>query len=700
MFDLLLTNGTIVDGTGARAYVGDVGIKGNKIVALSSKDGGKRLTASAALRTIDCSNRLVCPGWVDIHTHLDGQITWDPMISPLSGGGITTAVQGNCGVGFAPCKKEDRKFLMELMEGVEDIPLGAMDQGIKWEWETFPQYLDSLAKKEFAIDIGAMVGHGPVRAYVMGKRANVSDKPGGPTRDPVTAKEIEEIACLVGESVKAGALGFSTSRTLLHRDRNGTLVPGTLATDAELLAIGKALGEAGGGKAVFEMASDFMTEDDEKHSPENHRQRLSHFGREFRWMKIISKGYNVPLCYCLGLPSASGPMAYGYRAMLRQVDMANADGCKLKVQVFTRPQGVLLAWDARSHPFTECPSFAQVWAQRDVKTGRFDKTRLLRDAALREAIVREAAALAQSSSDSGNFGMTLPQSTDNDGPGNLNAAITTKGALAKMYVDNAKDIFQWTKTYEPAAESSAWHEAQRRGVSSLHVVYDWLCEDEGKAVLSYMFMNYAHKSLDDCYEMLVHPATVPGLGDTGAHLGFLSDPTSPSYLLAHWHRDRTTGPRLPLELAVKLHSRDTAMVFNLADRGAIEVGLLADINVIDLARLDIKKPRFVRDLPLGAARWIQEVSGYDYTIKSGVVTFIDGTPTGERPGRLVRGKYDELPSRYSSVWGKLAMTVSEAKWAGEQAVLEALLATVGPQRLESIGFYINERFPLTGASKL
>jgi hypothetical protein len=251
------------------------------------------------------------------------------------------------------------------------------------------------------------------------------------------------------------------------------------------LAIGKALGEAGGGKAVFEMASDFMSEDDEKHTPDNHRQRLSHFGREFQWMKIISKGYNVPLCYCMGLPSASGPMSYGYRAMLRQVESANAEGCKLKVQVFTRPQGVLMSWDARSHPFTECPSFAKLWAARDIKSGRFDKVPLLTNKTLREAMVAEAYALAKGTDDTGNFGMTMPQSTDNDGPGNLNAAITSKGALAKMYVDNAQDIFKWTKSYEPAADSSALADAKRRGTSALHVVYDWLCEDEGSAVVQY-----------------------------------------------------------------------------------------------------------------------------------------------------------------------------------------------------------------------
>jgi len=712
-FDLLLQNGKIVDGTGKPAFLGDVGIVGNKIVAISGRDGTNRLTGdkAKALRVVDCTGKLITPGWVDVHTHLDGQITWDPLITPLSGGGVTTAIQGNCGVGFAPCKKDDRKFLMELMEGVEDIPLGALDQGIKWEWETFSEYLDALEKKSFAIDIGAMITHGPVRAYILGKRANASDRPGGPKNDPLTSQEIERIASVVEDGIRSGALGFSTSRTLLHRDRSGVLVPGTLATEEELLKIGEAIAKGGNGKAVFEMASDFMTGNDEKHTPENHAERLKHFGREFLWMKTMSKGFGVPLMYCLGLPSAAKNFGYGYRQMLRTVESANAEGCDIRVQVFTRPQGVLLSFDSRSHPFTESAAFDAHWrSTKNQSNGSFDKRSLKLNPQLRRKVIDETIALAAGSSDTGNFGMTLPQSTDDDGPGNLNASITVKGALSKMYSDNPDNIFRWTKTYEPAPETSVGAEAKRRGVHPLEVLYDWMCEDECSAVITYLFMNYAHQTLEDCREMLLHPNTVPGLGDTGAHLGFLSDPTSPSYFLTHWYRDRTSGPKFPLEFAVKRHSKDTANAFFLSDRGSVEVGLLADVNVIDLDKLEILKPRFVRDLPLGAGRWIQEVVGYVCTVKSGVITYENGVPTGNLPGRLVRrrnqgaGAQLAVPNptvgAFNQPLGRLRMMLSTAKWEGEQKVLETMISLLGPERLEKLGVWLNERRPLTNLAKI
>jgi N-acyl-D-amino-acid deacylase len=700
--NILLKNGLIVDGTGSPSFIGNVGIRENKI-AFITKNSNNNKSVITADRIIDCTGKLITPGWVDIHTHIDASVNWDPFVSPLSGVGVTTAVFGNCGVGFAPCKPHERTFLMELMEGVEDIPLGALTQGLEWNWETFPQYLDHLSKRSFAIDVGGLIGHGPVRAYVLGKRANLSDKPGGPTRDPITPEEIKAMAKIVGEAVKAGALGFSTSRTLLHRDRSGTLVPGTLSTADELLAIGRAIGENGHGKALFEMASDFSTYDDQPQTPENHARRLARFGSEFRWMKKLSKSYNVPLCFCLGIPSVVPNIAYGYREMLRQVDSANADGCSLKVQVFTRPQGILLCFDARSHPFTECPSFDMLWKDPTIHnpvTGKFDKIRLIRDGELRDRILAEAKALAMASVDKGNFGMTLPQSTDNDGPGNLNATITSKGALVKMYYDNPAFIYKWTETYSPNPQSSALHEAKRRGVEPLRVVYDWLCENEGTAVVQYLFMGFAHHNLDDCEEMLLHKHTVPGLGDSGAHASFLSDPTSPTFLLTHWHRDTK---RFPLELAVKLHSKDTAQVFGLNDRGSLEQGLLADINVIDLPHLRIHCPRLVRDLPLGAARWIQEASGYVLTMKSGVITFENGLPTGILPGRLIRrhsnnnNEQKQQPLPADTTLGKITLMLNDLKWAGEQKALEMLVTVLGPERLESLGMWKNEISPLPSA---
>lgn len=703
--DLVLLNGTIVDGTGRAKYVGDLAISNGRIAQMSNPDGSGRIKPTpGGARTIDCTGLIVSPGWVDVHTHLDAQMTWDKLITPLSAGGVTTAIQGNCGVGFAPCRKQDRTFLMELMEGVEDIPLGSMDAGMVWEWETFPEYMDALRRREFAIDIGTFIAHGPVRAFVLGKRANVSDKPGGPVNDPVTLEEMEQIASVVGDGIRAGAMGFSTSRTLAHRDRSGTLVPGTLATATELLLIGKALGEYGKGKAVFEMASDFQCTDDAKYTPENHHDRLAHFGREFIWMKTMSKGFGVPLCYCLGMPSASVEMSKGFRQMLRNVEAANAEGCRLSTQVFSRPQGILMCWDSRSHPFTECPSFDEL--RRSAGGLEQHKARLWQDEPLKRRILDEALALARGSTDTGYFGMVLPQSTDDDGPGNLNTANTGKGALVKMYLDNAQMVFPFTNTYSPPASASARAEAQRQGVSPLHVVYDWLCADQGRAVVTHMFMGYASNELGDIQEMLEHPNTVPGLGDTGAHLGFLADPTSPSFLLAHWHRDLG---KFPLEFAVKLHSLDTAKVFSLdADRGSLEVGKLADINVIDLANLEIQTPRFVRDLPKAASRWVQHVTGYRYTIKTGVVTFENGQSTGQFPGRVVNGPgYQPEQSASSSstgaydgsLFGDVRMALSKLKWEGEQKVLEGLLLVLGPERLERLGGFMNERRPLT-ASKL
>ena len=436
---------------------------------------------------------------------------------------------------------------------------------------------------------------------------------------------------------------------------------------------------------------------------------MAHFGREFIWMKTLSKGFGVPVCYCLGIPSASPELSHGYRQMLRLVEMANSEGCKLSAQVFTRPQGILMCWESRSHPFTECKTFDKIWRTgRDPNNGSFlSKNQLWKNSELKKAIILEAIDLATKSSDQGYFGMVLPQSTDNDGPGNLNTTIASPGALAKMYADNAKFVFKFTSSYEPRANDSAEATAKRKNVSVFEVIYDWLCENEGNQVVTHLFMGYANRNLDDLQEMLVHPDTVPGLGDTGAHLGFLSDPTSPTYLLTHWHRDRETGPRLPLEFAVKLHSADTAKVFSLDDRGTIEIGKIADLNVINLQKLQIKAPRFVRDLPTGAGRWIQEVQGYNYTIKTGEITFHNGFPTGRLPGELLRGPgYDprsqgtkedstsQHVGQYGSLTGDLRMALSKLKWEGEQKALETLLAFLGPSKLEKFGVYLNERLPL------
>jgi len=668
-FDTLITNGLIVDGTGARkGFVGDIGIKDGKIASVV--EGSSK--GAEADTVIDAQGQIVAPGWIDIHTHIDGQITWDASVHPLAANGVTTAVMGNCGVGFAPCPADRRTFLMELMEGVEDIPLGALDTGIKWEWETFPEFLNVLGKKEMSLDVAAFVAHGPIRAQVLGERANFSDRKGGPTNAPVTDEEIQRMAALVKEAIQAGAVGFSSSRTLLHRDRRGILVPGSCASEAEVMAIGHALKDGGGG--VFEMASDFTCFDDEPHSDSNHVRRLQHFGREWVWMKRVS--LLTPVCFCLGIPSA-GPasQAKGFRSMIRMIEEGDADGCHLHSQVFVRPQSILMCWDSLSHPFADCPTYV-----RSVRKEKKADKKLLADPAIRESIVQEAIHFLTAPDEDSHHGIALPSSCNDDeeGPGNLNCSAGGAGALARMMLKNPGILFKWSEGGEPTREDSAEAVAKAKGCHVAEVVYDWLCEENCSSVLIYMFMNYADKSCEDSLEMLKHPLTVPGLGDAGAHLGFLSDAGVTTYLLTRYVRDTK---RLTLEHAVHKHTQACASLFGFHDRGTLEVGKRADINIFRLSDLSIDCPKFIRDLPTGAARWIQETHGYSHTILSGVVTYKDGKPTGSRPGRLVRS----APQQRSEVpWIEQKMLA--LKWEASYLIIfKFLLPILGAPFLEKIG---------------
>eukprot|EP01065_Artemidia_motanka_P027437 TRINITY_DN32642_c0_g1_i1.p1 TRINITY_DN32642_c0_g1~~TRINITY_DN32642_c0_g1_i1.p1 ORF type:complete len:746 (+),score=280.29 TRINITY_DN32642_c0_g1_i1:80-2239(+) len=679
-FDTIIKGGTIVDGTGAGSYVGDVAIRDGRIVGVGS-------VAGDAGEVIDATGLHVCPGWVDVHTHIDGQVTWDPTIDPLTNNGVTTAVMGNCGVGFAPCSAPRRRFLMELMEGVEDIPLGALDVGIQWNWESFPEFLDALGKKEMACDIAAMIGHGPVRAHVLGHKANFSDRPGGSHEHPVGAADIEKMAAVVEEAIAAGAVGFSTSRTLLHRDKRGVLVPGTCALEDELCAIGRAIRAGGGG--LFELASDFMCYDDVAHTPENHVRRLQHFGREWMWMKKISKGYDVPVCFCLGIPSSTPKdQANSYRGMLRLLDDANSEGCNMRSQVFVRPQSVLMCWDSLSHPFAECATFLS-----HVRKNKKADRAALKDPQIRRALCEEATALA-SGAEGGHFGITLPKSSlaseegeqDDETAGNLNCTAGERGALAKMFLNNTGKIFRWSASNDPKPGDSVQAAAAEKGVSAAEIIYDWMCEEDCQRVLQNMFMNFANGTVDDSLEMLQHEQTVPGLGDAGAHLGFLCDAASHTYLLTHYVRD---AKRLSIEAAVKLHAKDCADLFGFSDRGSIEVGKRADINIIDLKRLQIHCPKFVRDLPTGAARWTQHTSGYTHTLCNGVVTFREGKGTGALPGRLVRNKTRKQPRppcRYDGALGRAQMAASVAKWeALDVLIFKMLLPVLGATRFQTLG---------------
>jgi N-acyl-D-amino-acid deacylase len=567
MHDLVIRNGTVVDGSGGPARTpgtADVAIDGERIVAVGTVDGRGR-------REIDAEGRLVTPGFVDIHTHYDGQATWDPEISPSSWHGVTTIVMGNCGVGFAPADPAKRAWLIQLMEGVEDIPGTALAEGMTWNWETFPQYLDELERMARSIDISALVPHGAVRAYVMGDR-------GGQNAE-ATPDEIEGMAKVVREAVEAGAVGFSTTRTLLHRAKDGELAAGTTASADELIGIGLALGEAGSG--VFELASDMFDPD-----------------AEFAWMRTIARETGRPVTFnCL----QDDLRPEHWRRLIELADEAGAGGARIVPQVAGRPASVLFGWDSSAHPFM----FNETWRPlaglpRDERQAR------LRDPEIRRAMVAERPQLE---------------------------------GLAQFVTSSFHKLFPLgdPPDYEPAPDRSVQAIGAREGRTPQEVTYDLMMADDGRGLLYIPILGYAHGDFDALHDMLVHPGTVLGLGDGGAHCGLLCDASLPTYMLTHWVRDRARGARLGLEQAVRMQTRGTAALYGFDDRGLLAPGYLADVNVIDFDALAIDAPEMIYDLPAGGRRLVQRARGYATTVKRGVVVRERDESTGERPGRLLRG---------------------------------------------------------------
>jgi N-acyl-D-aspartate/D-glutamate deacylase len=559
MLDLVIRGGTIVDGSGGASFTGDVGVQGGRIVAVGRVDERGR-------RELDARGLLVTPGWVDVHTHYDGQATWDSLISPSCWHGVTTAVMGNCGVGFAPVKPGTHDYLIKLMEGVEDIPGSVLWEGVKWAWESFPEYLDALASKPRAIDIAAQVPHAALRFYVMGER-------GADHTEVPTAAEIDAMGVLARDAVRAGAIGFTTSRTKNHRASDGRFTPSLTAPADELIGIARRMGEAG--KGVFEIVSDFA-------------------GRELEWemfrkmIEVSGRPASISIAQADQAPDS-------YRNVLRVLDDANARGLPFKAQVAARAIGVMLGFDASLNPFCSHPTY-----QALAKLERPERMAQLRDPAVRARLLAEK----------------------------------PNPALASL-VFTFERIFR-TGDYEPAADQSFAAEATRRGVQPEALAYDALLESDGKTLLYRPLLNYANYNLDAIHEMLQHPHVVPGLGDGGAHVGLISDGSFPTFLLSHWAKDRTRGPRLPLEKLVKAQSADTAALVGMTDRGRIAVGMKADLNLIDFAQLGVLAPEIAYDLPTGGKRLVQRAKGYVATVCSGAVTFEQGESTGELPGRLVR----------------------------------------------------------------
>ena len=567
MHDLIIRNGLIVDGTGAAARRADVAIDDGVIAAIGEiNDLGRE--------EIDADGLLVTPGFVDIHTHFDGQITWDPLLTPSFWHGVTTVVMGNCGVGFAPAAPNRRDWLIGLMEGVEDIPGSALAEGMEWGWESFPEYLDFIERLPMAIDVGTQVPHGAVRAYVMGDR--------GARNEDANPEDIQEMAAIVKEGLEAGALGFSTSRTLAHRAIDGEPVPGTFAAEDELFGIGQALKELDTG--IYEVAPAGVTGDD-ANAPE----------LEIAWMRKLSSEIGRPVSFAL-TQYDNEPEAWR-EALERSLD-ALEDGAELYPQVAARGISLLLTLRGR-HPFIHSPSYRELdsldWA---------DRAEAMRDPQRRERILGEVAA-----------------------------------------PDAALGFIVWNKlypmsdppNYEPTADESVAAVAEAAGQTPLEFAYDFLSAGDGNNVLFAPLFNYAHNNLDATREMMLHPRVAMGLSDGGAHCGVICDASMPTFMLTHWTRDRSRGETLPLEWVVKRMTYDTAELYGLGDRGTLEVGKKGDVNVIDYDGLRLEQPQAVHDLPTDAMRLIQKSQGYVATIVSGEVISRHGEETGARPGQLIRG---------------------------------------------------------------
>jgi len=583
MFDIVVKNGTLVDGTGAAPVAGDIAIKDGLIAEV-----GGSITAKAK-RVIDADGALVTPGWVDIHTHYDGQVSWDSELAPSSHNGVTTVVMGNCGVGFAPVSTGAEATLIELMEGVEDIPGAALYEGMDWgEWETFPEYLDYIAGREYAIDVGAQIAHGAVRFYAMGERGRLNEDG--------TAADLEAMGRIVAEAIEAGAVGFSTSRTIGHRALWGEPVPGTFAADEELLAIAEQMGRVG--KGVFEMipagtVGELKNLGGEKTTQEAEHDLMRRFsiesGRPVTFTLVQSPDYDPNL----------------WRTILAMTAEANAGGAQMFPQVSSRPIGFLTGLSAY-HAFMRKPTYIEHLADLPLA----ERVAAMRDPETKAKLMAE-------------------ETVRPDAPGSMeNVTGLFKRAAAVLYpLSNPVDL-------EPKKDETLGAVAAAAGREPLDVLYDFLLEDDGTRFASLSTMDIAAR-MDVLGEMLRDPNTVTGLSDAGAHVTLICDGTMPTTQLTYWTRDRDRD-QMPIEFVVNKQSARNATLYGFDDRGTLEVGKRADVNVIDYDNLTVSAPVAHQDLPSGGTRLMQPVSGYVATLCNGVVTRDNDEDTGERPGRLVR----------------------------------------------------------------
>ena len=571
--DLVIRGGTVVDGTGAPRRIADVAIDGRTITAVGDVPGQGR-------REIDASGHLVTPGWVDIHTHYDGQVSWDPFLSPSCWHGVTTVVMGNCGVGFAPVKPHFRDRLINIMEGVEDIPGTALTEGITWEWETFPEYLTALEKKSYAMDVAAQVPHAAVRTYVMGER--------GGDNLPATPQEIADMSALVREAMDAGAFGFTTSRITAHRTADGKVVPGTQVSIDEMEGFGDALQQAGHG--VFEVVTDINF--DEIPGSLTPQQDID-------WMSDISRRKNVKFTWLM-FQNPNQPNQW--RENLAMTKKAQAAGAAIHPQVSMRPIGIIMGWQSSFHLFMGRPSFD---ALADLSfEAQVEK---LREPALRAAILSETA-----------------------------DKLPFEGTTLRFDLMFRLEQEDGSLDYEPKLASSVQELAKTKGISEESIIYDIMMENDGHGYVYVILVNYGEYNLDFIHELLSDPTVIVGGSDAGAHCGAICDAAMPTFFLSHWTRDRREGAKLSIEQAVEKQTRATAQFYGLNDRGVLAPGMKADVNVIDYEKLGSSRPNMVADLPAGGKRLLQMATGYRTTIVSGAVTFEDGVSSGALPGRLLR----------------------------------------------------------------
>ena len=582
--DLVIRNGNIVDGSGKKPFLGDIAIDDGKITKVGE-------VINSGKKEIDADGNLVSPGWVDIHTHYDGQVCWDPYLTPSSWHGVTTVVMGNCGVGFAPVKPGDENFLIQLMEGVEDIPGTALHEGIDWEWETFPEFLDAIERKEFVMDLGFMIGHGPVRSYVMGydRCQNQVD---------ASKDEINQMSEIVEKAINAGALGFSTSRTILHRDVHGVYVPGTEASSEEMKELACAVDRAGEG--TLEIVSDWLDQE-----------------IEMSWMKEYVEKSDCGLTVLQTNGDSVKTILYCEEQFLK--------GKNVRPQFPGRNVGLMFGLESSLHPFIGHPSYKDI-AHLPLN----ERLSIMRDPAFKQKILNE----------SPSFREDLQKAAKEQKSNKTKEEIKAEAEIGKKLISNYETQFILSDppNYEPTREDSIAYLAEQRNQSEEEVIYDELIKDDGKSLIYACFTPYENHKLKFVETFYKLKSSVAGGSDGGAHCGLICDASMPTTNLSHWARDRSAGNKIPLELIIRKQTKDTAETYGLFDRGEIKTGMIADINIIDFEKLNVSLPKMIFDLPKGGKRLVQESFGYLATIKSGEVVYENGQATGTLPGQVIRGK--------------------------------------------------------------